>query len=230
MYCKKCKMKIDSKTVICPQCGILLCSKQELMRKNLMPYPEIQKAYETVIFTFKENDFDARAKAMYDNLTVMVDYIYSRCQSPKCEILFSRIEMLYHAKVISLDTYENYLTIINYYNNNEYTTSDEEREVCRILVHELQTFLTDYAKKNYTFVSIGKNRIKDFLFYRMWGTICLLIGICAIYCNLGINNGYNFGGPDVIVGIIFAAMGVGLIAGGKKIAYFILKLRFDIFK
>lgn len=62
---------MDENTVVCPQCGILQCSKQEFLRKNLAPYPEIQKAYENVICTFGKNDFDARAEAMYDNVAVM---------------------------------------------------------------------------------------------------------------------------------------------------------------
>lgn len=226
MYCKYCKKKIGDNDISCRYCGKMQVSRQSLMQDALKQYPQVKNAFDDVVRTFGRNDFEARAKAMYDTVAAMVDFIYSKCHSPKCESLFDRVEMLGKAKIISSVTYENYLLVMYFYNENEYSTSDEERKICKLLLAELQTFISDYAEKDYSCVSLGKYKIIDFLFYRMWGMVLLLIGIAMIY-NSGVFNeeaeSMTFG---LFTGILCMLMGIGLIFGGRRIALLILKLRF----
>lgn len=87
-------------------------SCQSRMQKALASYPDIAKAFEEVIFAFKENSAENKAYSMHNCVQSIAEYLYSKCNAPDCDNLQKKINMLYKAKVISAQTYVNYMSII----------------------------------------------------------------------------------------------------------------------
>lgn len=197
-------------------------SYQFKMQKMLKKYPDISKSFDNVVDSFSSNNFEYRASSMYKCLESIVDYIYSNCNADKCDLLFDKIEILYKSKIITETSYENYLSIIDYKYKYNYAARTEEDRVLRLLIGELSEFLTSYSVKVNKDISLGKQKIHDFFFYRLAGLMTLIIGIYGIYNEIK----SSFMTYGIIIFSILALVGLLLLIGGKKIAKLWLKIRF----
>ncbi|MDE5974450.1 MAG: hypothetical protein K2G73_07255, partial [Eubacterium sp.] len=83
---------------------------------------------------FKESSAKNRASSMYNCVKSIAEYLYSKCNAPDCNNLLKKINMLYKAKVISAQTYVNYMSIIDYKNKYEYLTAFQETETIKLLL------------------------------------------------------------------------------------------------
>lgn len=199
-------------------------SCQSRMQKALASYPDIAKAFEEVIFAFKENSAENRAYSMHNCVQSIAEYLYSKCNAPDCDNLPKKINMLYKAKVISAQTYVNYMSIIDFKNKYEYSTAFQETETIKLLLRELTEFLNNYSKKSYQNISLGKFKIYDLLFYRLVGLVILLIGIAYDFSYIEEKNLDNI--LFVSISIIYIAIGLSLLIFGKEAAKLYLKIKF----
>lgn len=132
--------------------------------------------------------------------------------------------MLYKAKVISAQTYVNYMSIIDFKNKYEYSTAFQETEIIKLLLRELTEFLNNYSKKSYQNISLGKFKIYDFLFYRLAGLMMLLVGIAYVFSYIEEKHLDNI--LFISISVIYIAIGLSLLIFGKKAAKLYLKIRF----
>ena len=199
-------------------------SCQSRMQKALTSYPDIAKAFEEVILAFKESSAKNKASSMYNCVKSIAEYLYSKCNAPDCNNLLKQINMLYKAKVISAQTYVNYMSIIDYKNKYEYLTAFQETETIKLLLRKLTEFLNNYSKKSYKNISLGKFKIYDLLFYRLAGLMMWLIGIAYGFSYF--EEKYSDNILSISISIIHIAIGLSLLIFGKKAAKLYLKIRF----
>lgn len=194
------------------------------MQKALTEYPDIAKTFDDVIFAFQENHAWNKAYSMYNCMQSIAEYLYAQCNAPDCDNLQKKINMLYKAKVISAQTFVNYMSIIDFKNKYEYSTAFQETEIIKLLLRELTEFLNTYSKKSYKNISLGIFKIYDLLLYRLAGLMMLLVGIAYGFSYIEEKHSDNT--LYILITIIYVAIGLSLLIFGKKAAELYLRIRF----
>lgn len=200
---------------------------QEKMLELLKPYPAPSAAYNEDISAFECDDYRLRAQAMYSCAIAMTDVLFESCDADECNEPFDRLTLLYKAHFISDESYDNYLSIIDYKHNSEYKGEEDEYKILSCLNTELEKLACEYSAKLDDKEPLGKRRIDAFFYYRFAGFIFSLIGIAVSYnCYTDYCEDGMFYISQLITGLVTLFLGITLIIGGRRVAKFWLRVRF----